>query len=88
VFTCEGETLFSQAREKFVVANNILNLHEVSCGSKHIAAVLHLNVRPGKKSLNGKTPDTIYYSGPSKFATFATDLKTLNEMQLLLKERK
>jgi hypothetical protein len=44
-------------------------------GNKHTAAIARLKQkdRPGKQSLIGESSATSF-SGPSKFATFATDL--------------
>jgi hypothetical protein len=45
-------------------------------GSTHIAFIAQLKQkdRPGRQSLNGESSVTSSSSGPSKFATFATDL--------------
>jgi hypothetical protein len=75
-FTSDGKVLFCQARGKSVVAQQRSQVTQHLSGSNHIAVIVRLKQkdRPGRQSLIGESSTTSSSSGPSKFATFATDL--------------
>jgi hypothetical protein len=73
VFTSDGKVFFCQACKKYIVAKQQYDIIHRLCGSKHTAAIVCLKDVPGMQSLISKLSATSS-SGPSKFATFATDL--------------
>jgi hypothetical protein len=76
VFTSDGKVLFCQACGKSIVAQQCSQVTQHLSGSKHIAATARLKQKdwPDRQSLIGESSATSSSSGPSKFATFATDL--------------
>jgi hypothetical protein len=76
VFTSDGKVLFCLACGKSIVAQQRSQVTRHLSGSKHIATIARLKQkdRPGRQSLSGESSATSSSSGPSKFATFATDL--------------
>jgi hypothetical protein len=75
MFTSDGKVPFCQACGKSIVAQQHSQVTQHLSGSKHIAAIARLKQkdRPGKQYVIGESSATSS-SGPSKFATFATDL--------------
>jgi hypothetical protein len=65
VFTSGSKDLFCRHVENLLLHKNIC---------KPIAAVACLKGWPDRQSLIGESSATSFSSGPSKFATFATDL--------------
>jgi hypothetical protein len=51
VFTSDGKVLFCQVYGKFVVIQQCFQVTQHVSGSKHIASVVRLKVRPGRQSL-------------------------------------
>jgi hypothetical protein len=74
LFTSGGKVLFSQACGKSVVPQQRSLVAQILTESKHVAAHVHLRARPGRKYLVGDSTATSSSSGPSKLATFATDI--------------
>jgi hypothetical protein len=74
VFTSDGEVLFFQTCGKPIVTQQHYQVTQHLSGSKHTATTVHLKDWPGRQSLIGETSATSSSSGPSKFATFVTDL--------------
>jgi hypothetical protein len=76
VLTSDGKVLFCQACGKSTVSQQLSQVTQHLSGNTHIAVIVRLKQkdRPGRQSLNGESSVTSSSSGPSKFATFATDL--------------
>jgi hypothetical protein len=72
----DGKVLFCYACGKSIVTQQHSQVTQNLSGSRHIATIAQLKQKdgPGRQSLIGESSATSSSSGPSKFATFATDL--------------
>jgi hypothetical protein len=74
VFTSDGQVLFCQACGKSIVPQQRSQVTQHLSGSKHIAAVARLKDQPRREPQIGESFAAGSSTGPSKFATFVTDL--------------
>jgi hypothetical protein len=77
LFTSDGKVLFCQPCRNSIAEQQRSQVREHLSESKHIAAVVGLQDRPGGQSHICESSATLYSSRPSKLATVTTSVQSI-----------